>query len=104
VRDEDRLRILHVAQIDWFESLGNYVRVHSNGHAYLIRMTMDAVERRLAGRSDFVRVRRSAIINIGAVAALERYAKSSYLIHLRHGGKVISSRYYLPVMRQLLDG
>ena len=102
VRGEDRLHLLDVERIDWFESMGNYVRVHAGGRAYHIRATMDDVARRLASNGEFVRLRRSAIVNVKAIAALERYAKSSYLIRLRDGARVISSRYYLPALRQLL--
>lgn len=104
VRDGDRLLLIDVDRIDWFESSGNYVRVHSGGRAYLMRTTMDAITKRLAAHADFVRVRRSALINVRAVAALERYAKSTYLIRLRGGPDVISSRYYLPAIRALLRG
>ncbi|HEY2733200.1 MAG TPA: LytTR family DNA-binding domain-containing protein, partial [Polyangiales bacterium] len=103
VRDEHRLHLIGVDHIDWFESMGNYVRVHSGGREYLMRTTMDTVARRLAGNADFVRVRRSAIVNLRAVAALERYAKSAYLIRLRDGAKIISSRYYLPAIRDVLS-
>jgi len=102
VRDGERLLLIDVECIDWFESSGNYVRVHSGGRAYVMRATMDTVARRLAGNADFVRVRRSAVINVRAIAALERYAKSAYLIRLRGGSNVISSRYYLAGVRALL--
>jgi two-component system, LytTR family, response regulator len=102
VRDADRLSFLEIDQIDWFESAGNSVRVHSAGRAYLIRSTMDRVVQRLAGRDAFIRVRRSALINIRAVATLERYGKGTFVVHLRNGTKVISSRYYQPALRRLL--
>src|SRR5438105_2824283 len=37
VPDEERLLLLDTERIDWFESTGNYVRVHSGGRAYLMR-------------------------------------------------------------------
>src|SRR5262249_8759279 len=80
VRDGERLVLLEVDRIDWFESAGNYVCVHSAGHAYVMRSTMDKVARRLASNGEFVRVRRSAVINVRSIVALERYAKSAYLI------------------------
>jgi two-component system LytT family response regulator len=103
VRGDDRLYLLDVEAIDWFESTGNYVRVHAGGRAYHMRTTMDAVARRLASNTDFVRLRRSAVANVKSISALERYAKSSYLIRLRDGTRLISSRYYLPAIRQLLQ-
>ena len=101
-RDGHRLILIDVERIDWFESLGNYVRVHSGGASSVMRTTMDTIARRLSDNADFVRVRRSAVINVRAIVALERYAKSAYLIRLRGGANVISSRYYLPAMRALL--
>jgi len=103
VRDADRLSLLEIEQIDWFESAGNYVRVHSAGRAYLMRTTMDRVEQRLAGCETFIRVRRSALVNVRSVATLERYGKAAFVVHLRNGTKIISSRYYQPALRQLLQ-
>jgi two-component system, LytTR family, response regulator len=102
VRDDGRLSFLEVEEIDWFESAGNCVRVHSAGRAYLMRTTMDRVAQRLAGRDTFVRVRRSALINVRAVATLERYGKGTFVVQLRSGTQVISSRYYQPGLRRLL--
>jgi two-component system LytT family response regulator len=101
-RDGERLVLVDVERIDRFESMGNYVRVHSGGTGYVMRTTMDSVARRLAANTNFVRVRRSVVVNVRAIAALERYAKSTYLIRLRDGANVISSRYYLPGIRALL--
>jgi two-component system, LytTR family, response regulator len=102
VRDGDRLSFVEIAQVAWFESAGNHVRVHVGNRTYLVRTTMDRVAQRLASRDAFVRVRRSAIVNVRAIASLERYDRSSYVVHLSDGSKVLSSRYYLPALRRLL--
>jgi DNA-binding LytR/AlgR family response regulator len=67
-----------------------------------MRTTMDRVAQRLAGRDTFLRVRRSALVNVRAVATLERYDKSAYVVRLRNGTKIISSRHYHPGLRRLL--
>jgi two-component system LytT family response regulator len=103
VRDGDRLAFLDLPQIDWFESAGNYVRVHSAGRKYLMRATMDRMAQRLEADATFVRVRRSAIVNVRAIATLERYGKAAYVVHLKNGIKIISSRYYHPGLRRLLQ-
>jgi two-component system LytT family response regulator len=102
VRDGERLSFVEIEHVEWFESAGNYIKVHSGGRSYLMRATMDRLSQRLAGRGHFVRVRRSALINVRAVANLERYGKSAYVVHLRNGTKIISSRYYQPALRRLL--
>ena len=103
VRDaDDRVSLLEIEHIEWFESEGNYVRVHSRGRSYLMRRTMDRVAQQLAARRSFIRVRRSAIVNVRAVASLERNGKSSFIVHLRSGANVVSSRFYQPGIRRLL--
>jgi two-component system, LytTR family, response regulator len=99
---DDRASLLEIEHIEWFESAGNYVRVHSRGKSYLTRTTMDRVAQRLATRRWFIRVRRSAIVNVRAVASLERNGKSSFIVHLRSGATVTSSRFYQPAIRRLL--
>ena len=102
VRDGDRAALLEIEQIEWFESAGNYVRVHSRGHAYFMRMTMDRVAQRVTPSGRFVRVRRSAIVNLRAVASLERNGRSSFIVHMRSGPAIISSRFYHRALRRLL--
>jgi len=102
VRDGERLSLLEIDQVEWFESFGNLVRVHSAGRTFLVRTTMDRIERRVASRDTFLRIRRSAIINVRAVATLERYDKGTYVVQLRNGTKIISSRYYQSDLRNLL--
>ncbi|HZS61617.1 MAG TPA: LytTR family DNA-binding domain-containing protein [Gemmatimonadaceae bacterium] len=102
VRDGDRLSFVEIDHVEWFESAGNYVQVHSGGKTYTMRGTMDRIAQRIGGRDTFVRVRRSAIVNLRAVATLERYSRSAYVVHLKNGTKIISSRYYQPGLRRLL--
>lgn len=102
VRDADRLSFVEIDQVDWFESAGNYVKVHSAGRTFLMRTTMDRIAQRLAGRETFVRVRRSALINVRALATLERYDKGTFVVQLKNGTKIISSRYYQTGLRRLL--
>jgi two-component system LytT family response regulator len=103
VRDGERLLLVDVDAIDWIESAGNYVRVHSGGMSYLMRTTMDRLADRLSGRGEFIRVRRSALINVRAVASIERYAKGMFVVQLRGGARVITSRYHQGALRGLLQ-
>jgi sensor histidine kinase regulating citrate/malate metabolism len=101
-RDGEGLLLLEPSQVDWIESAGNYVRVHSGARAYLTRTTMDRVARRLTAGGNFIRVRRSALINVRAIAKIERYGKGTFVVYLRNGAKVISGRFYHPELRRLL--
>jgi DNA-binding LytR/AlgR family response regulator len=63
---------------------------------------MDRVAQRMVARRGFIRVRRSAIVNVRAIATLERNGKSSFIVHLRSGATVTSSRFYQSGIRRLL--
>jgi two-component system, LytTR family, response regulator len=102
VRDGDRLSFVEIDHVEWFESAGNYVQVHTGGRTYAMRATMDRIAQRMSGRGTFIRVRRSALVNVRAVATIERYGKGTYVVHLRNGVKIISSRYYQPDLRRFL--
>lgn len=81
-----RERILWVAaeEIDWIESAGNYARVHTGGSAHLIRETMSTIEERL-DPTRFVRVHRSAIVNIERVREVIPVARGEYDLLLADG-------------------
>jgi DNA-binding LytR/AlgR family response regulator len=63
---------------------------------------MDRVAQRMVARRGFIRVRRSAIVIVRAIATLERNGKSSFIVHLRSGATVTSSRFYHSGIRRLL--
>ncbi len=80
------------------------MQVHSGDRVYVMRTTMDRIALRVSGSEHFIRVRRSAIINLRSVASLERYGKSAFAVQLRNGTTIIPSRYYQPALRRLLRG
>jgi len=101
VRDQETLFFVETAAIDWVEAAGNYVRLHVGARRHLIRGTLTRHAERL-GTGNFVRIRRSALVNVRAIASLERYGKASYAITLRSGATLVSSRYYVQRIRALL--
>jgi DNA-binding LytR/AlgR family response regulator len=53
---------VHVADIYYIESLGNYVKVHVQNNIYVVHKTMNEIETQLPRRS-FLRIHKSYIIN-----------------------------------------
>jgi two-component system, LytTR family, response regulator len=102
VREGGRLVFVPVDSVDWIEAAGNYVRLHQRGHEHLLRRTLTALAQRLGDR--FVRIRRTALVNGGAITALEPYGKGSYVVHLRDGTRLLSSRYMGRALRVLMEG
>lgn len=61
--------LVSVSDIDWIESAGNYVILHSGASNYMMRATMKSIADQLDNAS-FVRVHRSAIVNLERLEAL----------------------------------
>jgi two-component system LytT family response regulator len=101
VRDGGKISFVKVQDVDWIDAAGNYVRLHAGGREYLVRDTMKAVEARL-DPATFVRVHRSAIVNIDRVNALEPYFHGEYVVIMRDGSKLTSSRSHSDRLRALL--
>jgi two-component system LytT family response regulator len=86
-------QILFVApeEIEWIKSAGNYSTLHAAGKATLVRETLGEMEKKLAGRR-FVRISRSAIVNITKIKLMRAVLYGDYSIELRNGTKLILTR------------
>jgi two-component system LytT family response regulator len=83
VRGSDRVRLLPVDQIGWIEADGMYVKLHTRDGATLQhRALLGALDETLDPRR-FVRIHRSAIVNIDVVAELRQDAHADYVAVLR---------------------
>ena len=101
VRNDGRLSFVRVQDVDWIDSAGNYVRLHAGGRSHLLRETMKAIEARL-NPATFVRVHRSAIVNVDRIASLEPYFHGEYVVTMRDGTKLTSSRSHSGRLRELV--
>jgi two-component system LytT family response regulator len=77
------------------------VRLHQGNKEHLLRRTMAGLAARLGER--FVRIRRTALVNARSISALEPYGKGSYVVYLRDGTRLISSRYAGRALRRLIE-
>ena len=82
---------LRTDDIDWIQADDYYARLHVSGRSYLIRETMRHLEDRLDPRR-FVRVHRSAIVNIDRVQTLQPYFRGAHVLTLKDGAQVTMSR------------
>ncbi len=96
-----RIRLVDVSTIDWIEAAGNYARLRSGGTVHVLRESMRELERRL-DPSQFVRVHRSVIVRIGAIAELEPCGHGEYRILLPDGTEVTRSRTFGGRLRGVL--
>jgi two-component system LytT family response regulator len=100
-RDGAKVTFIRVDDVDRIEAAGNYARIHAGGKSHLVRDTLKAIEARL-DPAQFVRVHRSAIVRLERIAGLEPYFHGEYVVTLRDGTRLTSSRSYSARLRALL--
>jgi two-component system LytT family response regulator len=93
VRTDTALRLVRVADIDWLESEGNYVRVHVGRDSYLVRQTSAHLEAQLDPRR-FARIHRRYLVNISRVYEIQPWFGGDAVIVLRDGTRLRLSRTY----------
>lgn len=101
VKHDGRISFVKVEAIDWIEATGNYVTLHAGAATHVVRHTLERLARRL-GSQRFIRIRRDALVRLDAIKSLEPYLKGSYVILLRDGGKLLSSRSFAARLKELL--
>jgi len=101
VRSSGDIYFVRTEDIDWIDSQGNYVALHARGRKHLVRDTIKSVESKL-DPGKFVRVHRSAIINLDRLTKLQPYFHGEYVVTLSDGTTLTSSRGYSDRLRSLL--
>ena len=93
IRSPGKITFVEVADIEWVEADGDYLRLHTSDKSILYRSTLSALEQRLDPRV-FVRVHRSALVRRSSIVSLEPYYHGEYIIRTRHGARLRLSRGY----------
>lgn len=66
IRSHGRVNFVPEADVLWVEASGDYVRLHTKDHSFLLRDTMTNIESRL-GAEKFVRIHRSTIVRLDVI-------------------------------------
>ena len=89
----ESLQLLDAMTIHWLQADDNYVHVHTAARAYLVRRTLNDLLLQL-GEQRFVRVHKSAAVNLAEIASLTPLFKGDYELQLRSGASLRLSRRY----------
>ena len=101
MRDAKGLYFVRADDIERVDAEGNYVGLWAGGRRHLVRETMKGIEGKL-DPARFVRVHRSAIVNVDRVRRLEPWAHGEYVITMADGTKLTSSRTHGGRLQELL--
>ena len=91
VQGEERSVLLPLTRVDRLESARNYVVLHAGRESFRVRSTLDRLEQRLDPRR-FVRVSRTAIVNVDRVAELKPWSHGDWVVVLTDGAKLRLTR------------
>jgi two-component system LytT family response regulator len=100
-KSRGRILFLPVSDIRWIGAEENYVRICTGTESHLLRETMTSIEQRLDPES-FLRVHRSAIVNLHYVKEVRTESRGDFTVHLVNGHKVTMSRSYHSRIGELL--
>jgi two-component system LytT family response regulator len=85
-----RVTWVEVRDIEWIEAADYYAQVHAHGRTHLVREPLQKLEERLG--SGFLRVHRSALVNVARIQKLDRPATGELVAILLSGARVEVSR------------
>ena len=93
IKERESMFFIKTDDIDWIEAAGDYVSIHIGKKSHLLRETMAGMEKQLDA-SLFVRIHRSAIINIERIKEFKPYFHGDYMVYLQNGKELRVSRRY----------
>jgi two-component system LytT family response regulator len=101
-KSRGRILFLPVSDIRWISAEENYVRICTGTETHLLRETMTSLEQRLDPKL-FLRVHRSAIVNLRYVKEVRSESRGDFMVHLVNGQKLAMSRSYRARIGDLLS-
>ena len=101
IKSTGKVSFVEVADVDWIEADGDYLRLHVGRTTHLHRATMAELEQQLDPR-EFVRIHRSTIVRLARVKQLEPYIRGEYVVLLHDGTRLKLSRGYLAQLEAAL--
>lgn len=101
VRTNGKVVFLRAEEIGWVEAAGNYVNLHAGAESYVLRESMKNMETRLDPEL-FVRIHRSAIVNVNRIRELQPWFHGEYVVILHDGTRLMASRVFSDRLDKLI--
>ena len=93
IKANGRISFLNTREIDWIEADDKYVHLHTREGSRMVRQTLSTMETQLDPKK-FVRIHRSAIVNVEQIKELQPLFSGEHSVHLENGTKLTLSRNY----------
>lgn len=93
IKDGSEINRISLSDINYIDAAGDYMCVHAAGDTFIMRKTMKELEDEL-DPTKFVRVHRSAIVNIKVIEKMVSHISGEYQVVLSDGHELRVSRSY----------
>lgn len=101
VKDNHKIKIIPVTNIQYLEAADDYVKIHTAEGVFLKNKTMTYFEQ-CFGQQNFIRIHRSYLVNVQLITRIEPYEKESHLVVLSIGVRLPVSRQGYARLKQVL--
>jgi two-component system LytT family response regulator len=91
VRDGEKVFFVKAEAVAYIESAGNYVVLHAGKENHVLRETLAALEATLDPKQ-FIRISRSALVNVEHIKALQPLFKGEYAVLMQDGKQLTMTR------------
>lgn len=102
VKSGSKIHVVLVPEIVYLQADGDYVQIITSTGKYLKEQTMKYFEGHLPD-NQFVRVHRSAIVNVEMISRIELYEKQSQILTLKNGHQLKTSTAGYKALRGVLN-
>ena len=103
VTTDGRTTIVKASELEWVEAAANYVKLHVGKSKLLLREPLASLETQLDPKT-FVRVHRSAMVNLDFIGEIQPWFSGDQVIILKSGERVKLSRTYRKTFEERLSG
>ena len=101
VKKGNRMVAISPGELLWAEAQEDYSMLHTEKGNFLVSRTLQELEKRLSG-SGFWRIHRSALVNGQAIKEIHPWSSGRYLLILKNGDRVESSKSGAQLIRKML--
>ncbi|MFT4938712.1 MAG: two-component system LytT family response regulator [Paraglaciecola sp.] len=102
IKDGSEVTRVNIKDIQWIDAAGDYMCVHATDKTHIMRRTMKELDEELDPRK-FVRVHRSAIVNINYVKKLVSHVSGEYHLILENGSELKVSRSHRDRVKEMIN-
>ena len=100
VKIGERTVFVKLHDVDYIEAAANYVILHAGAHNHVLRETLTNLETRLSPKA-FLRVNRSAIVNLERVTGVKPTPRGEHVIVLKNGKEIALTRGVREIQQRL---